>query len=221
MDEEDLLPLSAIAQYGYCPRRAGLMLLEQSWADNIHTAEGTLEHERTHEAGADNRRDAAELRSVAVRSLLLGVSGSIDRVELHSDPKGYDLKNRAGRWTLRPVEYKHGAVRSEKEYELQLCAQAIALEEMLHCRIEEGDLFYYDDHRRVTVSFTPQLRSQTLETAQKLHGMVAGGRLPEAVKSRKCRECSLREICLPQIGDHTSRHLAAVRETATQGDPQP
>ncbi len=217
MDEENFLPLSAIAQYGYCPRRSGLMLLEQNWADNIHTAEGTLEHARVHAPGADNRRDAGELRSVAVHSLRLGVSGSIDCVELSKDPKGCELKGRAGRWRLRPVEYKHGAVRSEREYELQLCAQAMALEEMLHCEIGEGDLFYHDDHRRVTVAFTPELRAETLKVAEKLHGMVASGKLPPAVKSRKCRECSLKELCLPQIGDHTPRHLAAVRDAATQG----
>lgn len=216
MNEEDLLPLSAIAQYGYCPRRAGLMLLEQSWADNIHTAEGMRDHERVHEAGEDNRGDTAELRSVAVRSLRLGVSGSIDCVELHRDANGCELRNRTGFWKLRPVEYKHGEVRHEREYEMQLCAQAIALEEMLHCKIEEGDLFYHGDHRRVTVAFTPELRKETLEAAEALQQMVAAGKLPVAAKSRKCRECSLKEICLPQISDHTSRHLAAIRSAAIQ-----
>ncbi len=215
--EEDLLPLSAIAQYGYCPRRAGWMLLEQSWADNVHTAEGTLEHERVHDAGSEQRRDSARLRSVAVRSLRLGVSGSIDCVELESDPEGYELRDRAGRWRLRPVEYKHGAVRREEEYELQLCAQAMALEEMLGCEIPEGDLFYYDDHRRVPVAFTPEVRAQTRETARKLHEMLASGAVPGAEKSRKCRECSLKELCLPQIRDRTSRHLAAVRDAAVRG----
>jgi len=216
MNEEDFLPLSMIAQYGYCPRRAGLMLLEQSWADNIHTAEGTQAHERVHEAGADYRRDVAELRSVAVRSLRLGVSGSIDCVELHRSPDGCALKNREGLWKLRPIEYKHGAVRNEKEYEMQLCAQAMALEEMLSCEIEEGDLFYHDDHRRFAVTFTPQLRNETIKAAQQLHRMVAAGELPEAVKSRKCRECSLKELCLPQISDRTSRYLASVRNAAVQ-----
>lgn len=214
-DEDELLPLSAISQYGYCPRRAGLILLEQYWADNIHTAEGTAQHERVHETGRESRANMAELFGVAVRSLTLGLSGKADSLELSADPSGCPIRGMDGLWLVRPVEYKHGKVRHEHEYEMQLCAQAMCLEEMLGCSIPEGDLFYYNDHRRIAVSFTNALRADVRAAAKELHELVRTGVIPQASKSRKCRECSLREMCMPGVRDRSRAYLEKLRRIAS------
>ncbi|NLG38115.1 MAG: CRISPR-associated protein Cas4 [Clostridiales bacterium] len=214
-DEDELLPLSAISQYGYCPRRAGLVLLEQGWADNIHTAEGTAQHERVHEGGRESRANMAELFGVAVRSLTLGLSGKADSLELSADPSGCPIRGMDGLWLVRPVEYKHGKVRHEHEYEMQLCAQAMCLEEMLGCSIPEGDLFYYNDHRRFAVSFTAALRADVRMAAEALHQLVRSGVMPQSLKSRKCRECSLVDICMPGLRDRSTVYRERLRLIAS------
>ena len=217
MDEDALLPLSAVSQYGYCPRRAALLLLEQSWQDNAHTAEGTLQHERVHQVGQEARRHDVQLFSIPVRSLHLGLSGSVDCVELSADPSGIAVKGQQGHWQLWPVEYKHGEVRNEIEYEMQLCAQAMAIEEMLGCSIEAGDLFFYNDHRRMTVQFTYELRQKVRDTAVALHIMVQTGVTPPAVKSKHCRECSMKDICMPGLKHGVRKYLEELYLQATGG----
>jgi CRISPR-associated exonuclease Cas4 len=217
MDEDELLPLSAVAQYGYCPRRAALLLLDQCWQDNVHTAEGTLQHERVHQAAQESRRHDVEIFSMPVRSLFLGLSGSVDCVELSTDPLGIAVKGQDGLWSIRPVEYKHGEVRNEIEYELQLCAEAMAIEEMLGCSIDEGDLFYYNDHRRVAVPFTKTLRKLVRETAVELHKIMADRNMPQASKTKRCRECSMKDVCQPGVKKISQSYMEELVKRATGG----
>ena len=188
--EESLLPLSALQHYLYCPRQCALIHLEQVWAENRFTAEGRVMHERAHE-GPDERRAAVRImRGMPVVSRMLGVRGECDVVEFHTDG------------TVLPVEYKRGKPKAHRADEVQLCAQAVALEEMLGKRAGEiavGCLFYGENRRRHEVALDGELRALTAEVARGLHDMVRSGQTPAAVYERaKCEGCSLMELCLPR-----------------------
>lgn len=195
--DDELIPVSYISQYEYCKRRAGLLLLEQQWAENIHTAEGNIIHERVHSGLNERRSDSLVLRAVSLISYKLGLIGKSDCVELLRDSQGFSLPWAEGKWLIYPVEYKHGDVRDEPEYELQACAQAMCLEEMSNCRIDYGYLFYEGSHRRVKVIFDDTKRMHVHDVAYELHNMQKCSITPVAVKTKRCSGCSMNDICLP------------------------
>lgn len=197
--EQELFPLSWISQYGYCPRRCGLLGLEQLWEENAETAAGRSQHARVHTARQERRGDALFLYETDVFSHTLGVSGKCDCVEAHADPEGVPLPYAEGTFRLYPIEYKHGVVRDEEEYLMQLCAQAICLEERFSCTIPEGAVFYIDSHRRFPVAITADLREKTIETARSIRTMLETQKLPQAKYSAKCKKCSMQELCRPKL----------------------
>ena len=158
---EDLLPLSGLQHFAFCRRQWALIHLEQQWQENLRTVEGGLLHRRAHEGAARERRsDTLILRGLQVVSHQLGLSGQCDVVEFHAAPKGVPLQGEEGLWQPYPVEYKRGKPKSHQADELQLCAQAMCLEEMLCCDIPEGALFYGEPRRREPVAFTEELRQE-------------------------------------------------------------
>lgn len=215
--EEDLLPLSHLSQFYYCKRRAGLIMLEQQWADNIHTAKGEVIHERVHELGRELRSGQAQLRNIPLRSFELGLTGYSDCVELLSANHGYSVPGLEGLWQICPVEYKNGKKRNELEYEVQLCAQAMCLEEMWGCQVREGYIYYGKDRKRKLVELTSELRKLVIEGAGELHEMMMSGDTPLPVKSRKCTECSLSQICMPGMERNTHKYLESIRKAAEGG----
>lgn len=235
-DEEDLLPLSLLAQLVFCERRAALVCIEQLWDDNVFTAEGRLLHERPHESSTEVRGDVRIVRGLPLRSLRLGLSGKADVVEFHRlDPQdspaapfaqavmttGVLLPEVAGQWQPFPVEYKRGRRRHEEGYEAQLCAQALCLEEMLGGTIPSGALYYAKTGRRLEVSFDTRLRRETEEAAARLHELVREGRTPKARHEKKCKSCSLIDLCLPKAtGSRRSarRYLAQAFAPITEDD---
>jgi CRISPR-associated exonuclease Cas4 len=210
----DLLPLSALQHLVYCERQCALIHLERVWVENRFTAEGRVRHERAHEAGSESRGALRIARGLPVRSLELGVSGVADVVEFHrvtSDgsrvsetgpPEETDpvaLPGVRGRWRPYPVEYKRGRPKSHRADEIQVCAQAMCLEETLGGYIAEGALFYGKTQRRKVVKFDRPLRDLVRETAVRLHALIESGEVPPPVfEKRKCSECSLVDICLPE-----------------------
>jgi len=185
--ESDLFPLSALQHWLYCPRQCGLIHLEQAWAENRFTAEGRVLHEKAHEGRDESRAGVRITRGMAVRSLRLGLSGQCDVVEFHGDG------------TIRPVEYKRGKPKAHRADEVQLCAQAICLEEMLGARIEDGCLFYGERRRRIEVVFDEPLRALVEETAGALHEMRPSNLTPRAeYELRRCDACSLIDLCQPK-----------------------
>ena len=234
--ESDLLPLSALQHWAYCPRQAMLIHLEQQWAENRLTAEGNLLHAKTH-GGGRSRRDRTETaRTLHVRSLRLGLTGQCDVVEFRepraataaSDEwlddrktarrqtdRGFrrllDLppEKRAG-WRVEPVEYKRGRPKRGPHADcdrVQVAAQAICLEEMLGIRIDRGWLWYGQTKRRAEVPLDATLRRLVLETAAAIRDALATQRTPAAeYDKRKCGRCSLIDICLPQL--HERRQSA-------------
>lgn len=204
---DDYIAVSFISQYLYCPRRAGLMLLEQQWEENLFTAEGEVQHQRVHEEGREVRPNLVRLTGLALISHRLGLNGKADCVELISDEQGIGWEGIPGTWAVVPVEYKHGIRRNELEYEAQVCAQAICLEEMLGCVISEGYIFYEAERRRKKVDITATLRNKTEEASRKLHEMLASKVTPAAIKTPRCKGCSLKDNCLPELNRSTGNYI--------------
>ena len=137
--------------------------------------------------------------SISLSSPSLGLSGKCDVVEFHADPAGVPLQGEEGLWLPYPVEYKRGSPKSGNEDLLQLCAQAMCLEEMLCCAIPEGALYYGEPRRRTVVVFTPQLRQQVEEHLAEMHQLYQRQHTPKVKPSRACNACSLKDLCLPKL----------------------
>lgn len=195
---DELFPLSWLSQYGYCPRRCGLLALEQQWIENAETASGRDAHRRVHEEHCERHGENLYLYELSVFSRELGVNGKCDCIEAYSDPQGTALPYGEGKYVLYPIEYKHGVVRQEEEYHIQLCAQAMCLESQFRCQIRKGAVFYTDAHRRDEVVFNDQLRLQTRQTAAAVAELLRRQELPAAHYSAKCGRCSMLELCQPK-----------------------
>lgn len=189
--DEDLLPLSALQHLVFCERQCALIHLEQVWADNVLTAEGHLLHERTDQPGEERRGDRRTSRAVPLVHRGLGLVGKADTVEWH----------RAGpaAWHAVPVEYKRGRSKPHDADRIQLCAQALCLEEMLGKTVPEGALFYGAPRRREAVTFDAPLRQATEQAAYRLRALIEAGVTPPAQYDARCRNCSLIDLCRPKL----------------------
>lgn len=205
--EDELLPLSALQHLLFCPRQCALIHIEQAWDENQYTAEGRQLHEKADEGGNDSRGSLRIARGLLISSLSLGLSGKADVVELHRIEEGTGegnvpssgivLPGVVGAWRPFPVEYKRGRPKPGHCDVVQLCAQAMCLEEMLSVRIESGALFYHQPRRRQEVLFDSDLRQLVTDTARRLHQLIASGETPPAAHDARCKLCSLASICLP------------------------
>ena len=188
--DRELIPISALNQYAYCPRRCALIHIEQAWTENRFTAEGRIMHERVHDESRESRGDIRIDYGVSLRSLRLGLIGKADVVEFHRQPDSA--------WLPFPVEYKRGKPKADDCDKVQLCAQAICLEEMLSVTIPAGALFYGQTRHRFDVVFDEALRRETEETSRLTHALIASGRTPPPVYEKRCESCSLMADCLPK-----------------------
>ncbi|GAB6039650.1 CRISPR-associated protein Cas4 [Endothiovibrio diazotrophicus] len=213
--EDQLLALSGLQHLAYCPRQWALIHLEQQWGENRFTAEGELLHARAHGDEVESRGPLRIARGLRLHSHRLGLNGIADVVEFHRDPAGAPLPGSKGRWRPFPVEYKRGRAKKGDCDRVQLCAQALCLEEMLAVTIPEGALYYGKNRRRQVVRLDQSLRERTEALAAELHRLWEAGRTPPAEPGPKCDHCSLRERCLPELrGGHTVRdYLQRMLET--------
>ena len=189
-DIDDLIMISALQHYAFCPRQCALIHVEQTWTESGRTAEGRILHERVHEEGNEARGDVRIERGVSLRSLRVGLIGKADVVEYH--------RQADGAWLPFPVEYKRGKPKPDHCDKIQLCAQAICLEEMLHTEIPGGALFYGQTRRRLDVAFDETLRRETEMTARQVRELILSGRTPKPVYGKRCDSCSLAAACLPK-----------------------
>lgn len=185
--EDGLIPLSALQHYLFCPRQCALIHVEQLWAEDGATAEGRLMHERVDGRQAETRPGLRILRGLAIRSLALGVTGLADSVEMRGKPA-----------IPFPVEYKRGKPKAHRADEVQLCAQAICLEEMFGVAVPDGALFYGETRKRLPVAFDEALRSLTSRVASETRAMLAAGRTPVPRYGPGCRRCSMVDLCQPK-----------------------
>lgn len=198
--EREYLPLSGLQHFAFCRRQWALIHVEHQWKDNLRTVEGNFLHSRAHDAQQRERRgDTLILRDLPVVSEQLGLSGRCDVVEFHADPQGIALYGEDGLWKPYPVEYKRGKPKEHQADALQLCAQAMCLEQMLCCTVAEGALFYGETRRRTVVPFSQALRQQVCAMAEEMHQLSRRGYTPKVKASKGCQACSLKELCLPVL----------------------
>ncbi len=217
-EESDFLQLSGLQHFKFCRRRWALIHIEQQWAENFRTMDGALMHENAHDS--DFRESRGELfitRGVSVFSSALGVSGQCDVLEYHRGSTGIPIRGKEGLWQPYPVEYKRGRPREDTGDTLQLCGQAMCLEEMLCCDIPEGAVYYGEIRRRVSVPFTEELRDQVRELLAQMHDLYRRGYTPKVRPDKSCNACSLKELCLPKL--MKSRSVAAYLKEAMENTP--
>ncbi|MDX9873106.1 MAG: CRISPR-associated protein Cas4 [Clostridia bacterium] len=207
--DEDFLHLSGIQHMAFCERQWALIYIEQAWADNVRTIEGQQLHERTDDPFLnETRRNIRVVRAMPIVSYELGLRGIADVVEFRREEE-YDknttiwLENLTGWWRPYPVEYKRGRPKTDDRDAVQLCAQAISLEEMLKIKIDKGYLFYGQTRHRVEVSLDSVLRERVKVLAARMHVLLSESNTPKAQKGKHCSLCSLIDICQPNL---TIRH---------------
>ncbi len=198
--EEDYLQLSGLQHFIFCRRQWALIHVENQWAEDYRTAAGQVFHAKAHDEKARERRgDTLILRGLKIASPSLGVSGACDVVEFHRGDGGVTLPGEEGFWLPFPIEYKRGESKAHDADRLQLCAQAMCLEEMLCCTIPAGALFYGQTRRREHVEFTEELRSAVRTALTEMHGLLRRGHTPKVKAKKSCNACSLKELCLPSL----------------------
>lgn len=190
MEENEFLPLSALQHFRFCRRQCAFIHLEQLWFENRLTAEGNVLHEKVDQGGHEVGPGVFIRRSLPLRSLRLGISGIADVVEFHENSKGPA--------TPFPIEYKRGRPKPDDCDAVQLCAQALCLEEMLDIPVTHGAFFYWATRHRHPVDFDAKLRASTEDTARALHEMMVSGRTPPPEWAPKCNGCSFLDYCKPQ-----------------------
>ena len=183
-----MIPLSALQHYAFCPRQCALIHNEQAWAENFLTAQGKALHERVDSGEPETRKGLRFERSVHVSAERLSLSGILDMVE-HDTRSG----------SLKPVEYKRGKPKPVLMDEIQLCAQAICLEEMTGQTINEGALWYMQTRHRLPVVFSGSLREQTLAIIAQVRALLESGTTPPPEYGKHCKACSLLEMCQPKL----------------------
>ena len=217
MKGEDYLALSGIQHFAFCRRQWALIHIEQLWNENLLTVEGSLMHARAHDREIRERRgETITVRGLYVCSHMLGLSGVCDVVEFHADGSGHPICGEDGLWLPYPVEYKRGRSKACDADRLQLCGQAICLEEMFGRDIAEGALYYGETRSREIVSFSAGLREQVFSMSREMQALYQRRHTPKARETRACRSCSLWEICQPKavagssVRSYVESHLKEV-----------
>lgn len=199
---DDFLPISALQHYAYCPRQFALIHVEQVWVENRFTAEGRIVHERVDSGKHEKRGELRSERGVAIVSQVLGIIGKMDLLEIEV------VGSSAPRYF--PVEYKRGMPKVADWDRIQLCAQALCLEEMLDISVTEGAIWYWQVRKREKVCFDDKIREITKETIVKAKDVWRSSKMPAPIKDKaKCRGCSLVDICRPDIlrNDYSEKYI--------------
>ena len=203
-NEDEMLMLSGIQHYMFCPRQWALIHIEKQWDDNRFTAEGKILHENVDNPFYRQKNGRiVTLRSVHIASASLGLYGMTDALELtpadNAESDTIEHPDYPGRWRILPVEYKRGTVKRNEVDEVQLAAQCICLEEMYGVNIRQGALFYWKDRHQDLVSIDAHLRTLTAELASQMHGIFASGKTPAIEKRPHCKNCSLKDLCMVEL----------------------
>ena len=214
--EDDMLMLSGIQHFAFCKRQWALIHVFQAWSENSLTLEGAHLHRNADDPLKSRRRgENAQLNGARVSSKSLGLYGVCDVVELTPSPDGAHVGGFEGLWEIRPVEYKRGTEKIGICDEVQLCAQAICLEEAFGAKIDSGDLYYGKIARRRTVAFDSELRSRVFDISAEMHAAFSRATSILSEYSPKCRSCSLFDICLPKSEKRinaVSKYLEKLKE---------
>ena len=198
--EEDFLSIAGIQHFVFCRRQWALIHIEQQWAENLRTMEGHILHERAHDGQFTEKRGGLLVtRGLPVFSRELGVNGVCDVVEFHRSEEGVPLFGRTEKYLPAPVEYKRGKPKEHDADELQLCCQAMCLEEMLLCRIDKGYLYYGEPKRRQEVFLSAELRGYVKSALGEMHDYYNRGYTPKSKPGKHCKACSMADVCMPEL----------------------
>ncbi|MCH5206559.1 MAG: CRISPR-associated protein Cas4 [Oscillospiraceae bacterium] len=215
-NEENYLQLSGIQHFAFCRRQWALIHIEQQWEENFRTADGRIMHEKAHDSGFHEKRgDVVISRAMQISSAELGVSGECDVVEFHRSKDGVSLFGLEGTYNVVPVEYKRGQPKVDDCDRLQLCVQALCLEEMLCCDIPQAFLYYGETHRRIAVELDAELRTRAVEMLKEMHKLYERQHTPKVKRTKSCNACSLKDICLPVLNKERSA-AAYISETLNE-----
>ena len=199
---DDPIMISALEHWSYCPRQCALIHLEQTFDENLYTLRGRAVHKRVDEPVTEEQAGMRIERALPLWSKALGLIGKADVVEFHGE-------------TPYPVEYKHGPHREQEHDDLQLCAQALCLEEMTGQPVPRGAIYHHSSRKRREVEFSPGLRTRVVEVTEAIRAMLKATRLPPPVNDHRCTHCSLQESCMPAVIDEGRRASAVVRDLFT------
>lgn len=198
--EEEFLMLSGLQHYIFCKRQWALIHLEQQWNENYLTTDGNIMHEKAHDGSSFEKRNNMIIsRGMPICSYELGISGVCDVVEFHKNNQGITLYGHKGQYKVYPVEYKRGTIKESDADVLQVVAQALCLEEMLCCEIDEGYLYYGEMRRRVKIIIDDEKKKKTKEMIREMHRLYQAKHTPKVKATRVCKSCSLVEVCIPQV----------------------
>lgn len=206
MDDTNPISISALQHYAYCPRQCALIHVEQAFADNVHTARGQAVHRLVDTPGYEFKAGIKVERALPLWSDRLGLIGKADLVEFHADG------------TVFPVEFKHGRKREKIYDDIQLAAQAMCLEDMLHVAVPRGAIYHASSRRRREVAVSPDLRKAVEDTVAAIRLMIERHTLPPPVHDARCRECSLKDLCQPATFSDTARLKRLKDDLFTPGD---
>ncbi|KPQ28791.1 MAG: CRISPR-associated protein Cas4 [Marinobacter excellens HL-55] len=198
MQNEKLIPLSALQHYAFCPRQCALIHNEQVWAENWLTAQGQLLHQRVDRGEPETRKGIRYERGVLVSAESLGITGKLDLVEI-------DLAS----GVMKPVEYKRGKPKRDNWDRIQLCAQGLCLEEMQGRPVDSGALWYWQTRHRADVPFSLDLREETRQVVANVRKLLTDGETPKVIYEKKCDACSLFDLCNPKLlgKDRSARYV--------------
>ena len=203
--EEDFLSIAGIQHFTFCRRQWALIYIEQQWAENLWTTQGHILHEKAHDSQFTEKRGGLLVtRGLPVFSRELGVNGVCDVVEFHRSAEGVPLFGRTEKYLPVPVEYKRGRPKEHNADELQLCCQALCLEEMLLCHIDKGYLYYGEPKRRQEVLLSAELRSCVKSSLDEMHDYYKRGYTPKGKPTKHCKACSMADICMPELSGRES-----------------
>lgn len=212
--EEDYLLISGFQHYSLCRRRWALIYVENQWEDNWRTTAGQIMHKKAHDnTVAEKRNGTITVNALKIASKELGISGECDVVQFFQDEAGVYLSRYKDKFIPYPIEYKHGKGQSIEADSVQLCAQAMCLEEMLCCIITKGALFYGEPRRRTEIEFTENLRQNIRKNANDMHKLYDSKTTPKAILCKYCNQCSFHDICLPEL----SKSEKSVKEYLLRG----
>ena len=197
--EQEFLSLSGIQHFAFCRRQWALIHLEQLWIENERTMHGRILHEKAHSGERERRGKLIISRSMPVFSNELGLNGECDVVEWHKNDGGVYIPQYEGTYSPVPIEYKKGKPMNSLANDLQLCAQAMCLEDMLLCHIPVGYLYFHETHRRQEIILTDELRQTVISMAQEMQSYFSRGHTPTVKQGKMCRACSLFDLCLPSL----------------------
>ena len=217
-DEDDLLPISSLQHLAFCERQWALIHMEGEWSENVLTMEGRQLHEYVHEQGSTSKSGVRLVRGLKLRSLEVGLYGVADLVEFHKDDAGVPVAGLRGQYIPFPVEYKRGRKRYDIADEMQLCAQAVCLEEMFGVVVPRGAIYYGQPKRRAEVDLSDALRARLREYCVRARELLAHAARARENVGRHCASCSLAEQCMPEVvkNDESAKYVASMQKFAAQ-----